>query len=129
MKNYNKIFKIEPSKNDLLSYTIYRRNFFNNLNVVAKVKIIPGERFCINYLKNLKKDEQKYIEEYFGALANLVIARQNGTLHYTIYRKTSSGKLERVAIATLGAEYEISCILTLSPSESLYLGNYFRALL
>lgn len=129
MKNYKNIFKIEPSKNDSLSYTVYRRNFSGYFNEVAKAKIIPGERFDIKYSKNLKKDEQKYIEEYFKKLANLAIVRKNETLYYTIYRKTSCDKIERVAIVTLGAGYEISCILPLTPSESIYLGNYFRNLL
>lgn len=129
MKNYNRIFKIEPSKNNSLSYTIYRRNFSDHFNEVAKAKIIPGERFDINYSKNLKKDEQKYIEEYLGKLANLTIVPKNGKLHYTIYCKTSSGEMERVALVTLGSGYEISCISSLDPNESIYLGNYFRNLL
>lgn len=129
MKNYNKIFKFEPSKNNSLSYIVYRKNFSGHFNEVATAKIFPGKCFEINYSKTLKKDEQKYIENNFGELASLIIKPESGTQYYTIYRKTSSGKLERVAIVALGAGYEISCILSLSPSESVYLGNYFRALL
>lgn len=129
-KKYDGLFKFEPFKNDLFSYTILRRNFSGKLQKVAEAKIIPNERLDISYSKDLKKSEKAYIEEHLNELVNLVIKpSKKSSVYYTIYRKNPSGVLEVVAIATLTTGYEISCVKSLNSNETTYLGNYFRNLL
>lgn len=72
-KNYNRLFKIEPSKNNRFVYTVQRRNFSDKFQLVATVEVVPYHSYEISALKQLKVDELGYLENEFRKIAKLNI--------------------------------------------------------
>lgn len=127
-KNYDKLFKFEHSDDDIYHYTVYRKNLFNKFKKVAKVKITPGECANINFSKNVSFSEKQYIEEYFMTFVNLKFERfPDSMYYYTVYRKTSTGKFEIIALVD-SSIIAITSVKILSPRECSYISSYFRAL-
>lgn len=127
-KNYDKLFKFEHSNNDIYHYIVYRKNLFNKFKEVAKVKLLPGECANIIFSKNVSLLEEQYIEEYFMTLVNLKFERSPDNMYYyTVYRKTSTGEFEIVALVDSSIT-AITSIKILSPHECLYISSYFKAL-
>ena len=128
-KNYDELFKIEHSDNNLYKYNVYRKNIFNKFKLVANVKITPCGDVTINYLKRLSFSEESYLENYFLDLANLKIEKDSENSYYfNIYRKNSNGDFESVARADISV-CQVIIFKELKPHEGLFISRFFRNLI
>lgn len=71
-KNYNDIFKIEPSKNDSSHYNVYRKSDCNQFKLVATLVVSPGIKYELNSIHSISKDELDYLIPKFRELAKIV---------------------------------------------------------